>query len=120
MLNPASAVYTSPVAEYEISCDQNASDVLQCVEFAKLSNVIYFRGYMPNTNYQAYPRLVDSSPTVYALYGASYTSVLNDDNYFMEASNTITKTTLASYAAGLTASSFAAVAFACLAVDQLF
>ena len=75
---------------------------------------------MPNANYQAYPRLIDSSPKVYALLGASYYSVLNDDSYFFSASNTITKSTLASYAAGLTASSFAAVAFACLAVDQLF
>ena len=79
MLSPNPDVVTD--AQYSYSCLYSAANALDCMEFAKLSNVITIRGYQPNQSYQAYPRFQDTTPKVYALYANSSTVVLSTAEY---------------------------------------
>ena len=49
MISPDPAVVTD--AQYTQTCFYSSADALECMEFAKLSNVITIRGYEPNQSY---------------------------------------------------------------------
>ena len=68
--------------DYQDKCIYSAQvNSLDCMEFSYLSNVLSLRGYQPNRDYMAYPRLVDMTPQIYAMYASTDTQVISTTNF---------------------------------------